>query len=29
MRNLFLDHGLLVPTMGPEGSAFFGIYSKP
>jgi Domain of unknown function (DUF1998) len=25
MRNLFLDRGLLVPTMGPEGSAFFRI----
>ena len=25
MRNLFLDRNLLVPTMGPDGSAFFRI----
>jgi hypothetical protein len=25
MRNLFLDRGLLVPTMGSDGSAFFRI----
>jgi hypothetical protein len=25
MRNLFLDRSLLVPTMGPDGSAFFRI----